>query len=499
MRKIWGICLVSMLLLSGCGALLAGSQKPSRFPEGTLRLAVQFQSPGHEEISFMVRDIQATRADGMVFSRPVEQVLRAGSEPRQVIFEVRLPTGAYQKIGLWFADAALHQPSADIPLDVPQEYTFLDLPVLIHPQGTVEAHINLEVRSQSRGKNAATGTGERMLFSARLTHGKKTAALKSLMLYVTNTADNTVSVLDRVNNSLVSVIQVGKRPQGIVVNERGTYAYVANAGSTTVSVIDTMTSEVEDTIDLPLAIHPSGITITPDGRYVFTANRESDNVTMIDTDLKKSIDTFGVGHKPFDLAVSPCGQWLYVTNQGSRDLYIVSIESRKLVDRVPVQAESGGIAVAEVSFSQDRLFIADSGSSAVQVFDIDLDALQKQERGGKSQFSPGHSVKKSFLLQGEYSPSRLVLDEERGKLYVANRKDNSVSSFSVASNSLNIQENRYQVGRNPTGLALDSARNYLYVVNSAEDSLSIIDLRQERVVESIRVGREPFGVDLIRK
>jgi YVTN family beta-propeller protein len=61
------------------------------------------------------------------------------------------------------------------------------------------------------------------------------------------------------------------------------------------------------------------------------------------------------------------------------------------------------------------------------------------------------------------------------------------------------QENRYQAGLSPIGLALDRARNFLYVVNSGEDSLSIIDLRQERIVESIKVGKEPFGVDLIQK
>jgi YVTN family beta-propeller protein len=319
------------------------------------------------------------------------------------------------------------------------------------------------------------------------------------MLYVTNTADNTVSVLDRVTNSLISVIQVGRSPKGVVVDPRGTYAYVANSGSNTVSIIDTMTNEIEDTIDLPLGIAPSGIAITRDGNYVFTANTESDNVSMIDTDLKKVIDTIRVGNRPVDLQVSPHGEWLYVSNQGSHDIYVIGLEGgRQLADRIQVQSEPAGIAVGE-----NRIFVANFDSSSVSLFDIKLAELSQ----GKSR-SAGHSVEKSSILKGEYGPVRIVLDEVERRIYVTNQKDNSVSTFmtpmtsSLISESANIQESRYQVGKRPTGLALDSARNYLYVVNSGENSVSVIDLRRERVVESIKVGGEPFGIDgidLIRK
>ena len=70
------------------------------------------------------------------------------------------------------------------------------------------------------------------------------------MLYVTNTGDDTVSVIDRLSNSVVSIVKVGRQPKGIVVNPEGTYVYVANFGSNSVSVIDTMTNEYEETIDL---------------------------------------------------------------------------------------------------------------------------------------------------------------------------------------------------------------------------------------------------------
>jgi len=501
---------VSLLFFfAGCAYLTQGPEGVCQTTQGSLGLYVRFYSPSHEEISFTIKDIQVTRTDGTVISRPIDQSLEAGSDWRQVRFEVRLPAGSYQRAGLSFTDATLLQSGSPVSLESPQNYTFLDLSFLITPQGTTNAYINLEVKSQSKGAEG----GAALLLSPRISQGRKPAGIKSLMLYVTNTADNTVSVLDRLTNSLISVIQVGRSPKGIVVNPRGTYAYVANSGSNTVSIIDTMTNElepVEDTIDLPLGIAPSNMAITSDGKYLFTANTDSDNVSMIDTELKKVIETFGVGNKPVDLRVSPGGQWLYVANQGSHDIYVVNIElGRQLVDRIPLQYEPSGIAVAGDGFSHDRVFVSNFDSSSLSLFDINLGNLQGQGRSGNAQFTPGHSVDKSSILQGEYGPAQIVLDEDRGRLYVTNQKDNSVSSFvisSISSTSIssasNIQESRCQVGKRPKGLALDRGRNYLYVVNSAEDSLSVIDLRQERVVESIKVGNEPFGVDgidLIRK
>ncbi|MEW5800832.1 MAG: YncE family protein [bacterium] len=497
------VCVLSFFLfLSGCAYLASEHDRPQQVQTGSLGLYVRFCSPAKEEISFTVKDIQLEGADGALVSRPVNQPLEAGSDGRQVFIEVKVPTGSYQKIGLSFTGASINRSGETILLESQEGYTFLDVPFLITPKRTTNAYVNLEVKSQKKGSD----TG--LLFSPRLSQGRKPAGVKALMLYVTNTDDNTVSVLDRLTNSTITVIQVGKAPKGIVVNPRGIYAYVANSGSNSVSIIDTMTNELEEeAIDLPLGIAPSRITITSDGKYVFTANMDSDNVSMIDTDLKKSIDTFDAGHQPVDLEVSSSGKWLYVTNQGSHDIYVIGIESHRLADRIPLQSEPAGIVVSGDGFSSDLLFVANFGSSSVFLFDIDLTLLENQGKAGND---PGYSVKKSSLLQAEYGPDQIVLDEDRGRLFVTNRKDNSVSSFRVPllsaaqkmPASAGIQESRYRTGKSPCGLALDSARNYLYVINSAEDSLSVIDLRQEQLIESIRVGRAPFGIDgidLIRK
>ena len=65
------------------------------------------------------------------------------------------------------------------------------------------------------------------------------------MIYVANSAANTISVIDGTTENVVSTIQVrGDNPRGIVVNPNTNLIYVANALSGTVSVINGMTNNV---------------------------------------------------------------------------------------------------------------------------------------------------------------------------------------------------------------------------------------------------------------
>ena len=78
--------------------------------------------------------------------------------------------------------------------------------------------------------------------------------------YVTNSQDNTVSVIDTATNTVVATVPVGVNPSGIAITPDGTRAYVATELGT-VSVIDTATNTVVATI--PIGGEPLGIAITP--------------------------------------------------------------------------------------------------------------------------------------------------------------------------------------------------------------------------------------------
>src|SRR4029079_3355089 len=82
------------------------------------------------------------------------------------------------------------------------------------------------------------------------------AAVAQTRGYVTNSGNNTVSVIDTATNTVVATIPVGTSPDGIAVTPNGAFAYVANLSSNNVSVISAATNSVVATVavgSLPVA------------------------------------------------------------------------------------------------------------------------------------------------------------------------------------------------------------------------------------------------------
>jgi YVTN family beta-propeller protein len=122
--------------------------------------------------------------------------------------------------------------------------------------------------------------------------------------YVTNFADNTVSVIDTASNTVVgSPISVGSGPAGVAITPNDLSAYVANFVSNTVSVIDTATNTVITTI--LVGQRPDFLTVSRDGASVFVPNQNSNTVSVIDTATNTVTATISVGVSPTGIATTP--------------------------------------------------------------------------------------------------------------------------------------------------------------------------------------------------
>ena len=66
--------------------------------------------------------------------------------------------------------------------------------------------------------------------------------------YITNSGDNTVSVIDTTSSTVTATLTVGNSPFGVAVTPDGSTVYVGNRSDNTVSVIDTASNTVTATI-----------------------------------------------------------------------------------------------------------------------------------------------------------------------------------------------------------------------------------------------------------
>jgi YVTN family beta-propeller protein len=150
-------------------------------------------------------------------------------------------------------------------------------------------------------------------------------AVANNKLYVANTWDNNVSVIDIDPGSatrwtkLAYNIPVQNSPSDMASRTDGVYVYVANSGSESISVINTPTDTVVAT--LSVGDYPNRVATSEGVLYI--TNFTGSNVSMVNANSNQVLSsTFSVGNYPIGIAVSPDGEKIYVVNNGNESVSI---------------------------------------------------------------------------------------------------------------------------------------------------------------------------------
>lgn len=114
---------------------------------------------------------------------------------------------------------------------------------------------------------------------------------------------------------------VGAQPEGLAVTPDGARVYVANSGDDSVSVIDVASGRVLAPISV--GARPVGVAVTSDGSAAYVVNSGDDSVSVIDTASGVVVEVVGVGASPSRVAVAPDGGHVYVTNSGANTVSVI--------------------------------------------------------------------------------------------------------------------------------------------------------------------------------
>jgi len=119
-------------------------------------------------------------------------------------------------------------------------------------------------------------------------------------VYVADTLNDQVVVLDGEGKSVSGQIPVGATPWNVAFTSDSTAAYVTNSGSDTVSVINTKSGSVTDTISVSRI--PTGISSL--GTQMWVTGNVSSTVSVIDTGSNAVIATvaLGISSEPISIA-----------------------------------------------------------------------------------------------------------------------------------------------------------------------------------------------------
>lgn len=458
------IFLIILPFLVGCQPMHLSSTAPST-EKGQVNLYLSTTDFPPSDITFTLTKIEVAREDKEWITlfegkREINSINLAG---RQIFLsENHLPTGRFEMMKTTFTEASLFLGGKKFTLAVPPPGEDLILPVefQIFRKESVSLFLNWDVKNSIKAK---------YLFQPIFLLKPQKMEIRRLLLYVTNTGSNNITVINRQNDQVVASIGVDNGPMGIVTSPSGDRIYVANSDSNTISIIDTSHNRVIDTISLNFGISPRELAISPDGRRLYVSNFHSNNVSIIDTVGKNMLGSLDVGNNPMGIGTNARGDKVYVVNSASNNLSVIDPFLEKVIYTVGVGSNPTDLIVA-----RDKIYVVNAGAGTIY------------------QINPRSFMVKKEITAG-FEPHKLV-GGLMDWIYVANRNSNDISFIPP---SMNMATQRIAVKNLPQEMVVDRERRKLYVANGGSDTISIIDLVREKLIGSIPVGKNPYGLALI--
>jgi YVTN family beta-propeller protein len=297
------------------------------------------------------------------------------------------------------------------------------------------------------------------------------AQTHSSPIFVLNSLDASVSVIDPLSWRESRRIAAGKEPHHLYLTPDSRSLIVANAMSDTLLFIDPVTAKVQRTVRG--IVDPYHLRFSPDMRWFVTAGNRMHHVDVyrwdgIELQLARRLST---GKIPSHIWINSSSSLAYVTLQGSDELMVIELASQTAKWRGPV-----GPMPADVYGTPDDHFVlvALTGGDAVEVYDVTGAAprLVKTIRTGQG----AHA----FRSAGD---ARHV--------YVSNRVANSISKIDLQ--SMSVVDTLPAPG-GPDCMDLSADGHYLYVTSRWAKRLSVINTTTRELVRQVKVGKSPHGV-----
>ena len=292
-------------------------------------------------------------------------------------------------------------------------------------------------------------------------------------VFVLNSLDANVSVIDPEKWVEVQRITTGKEPHHLYLTPDEKSVVIANALGDSLTFVDPKTAQVQRTVTG--IVDPYHLRFSPDMKWFVTAANRLNHIDFYrwdgkDLTLAQRVPT---GKTPSHLWIDSKSRTVYSTMQDSDELVAIDIATQKLKWRVktgPMPADLYG------SPDDKTLFIGLTGGKGVEVFDISSD----QQPARSVQIIPTGAGAHAFRAAGD------------GKhIYVSNRVANSISKIDMASRTA---VESYSAPGGPDCMDVSADGRYIYVGARWARKLLVIDTHEKKVIRSVNVGKSPHGV-----
>ena len=288
-------------------------------------------------------------------------------------------------------------------------------------------------------------------------------------IFVLNSLDATISVIDPKTWLVTKKIDTGKEPHHFYLSPDEKSLIVANAAADSLTFLDPRTAQVQRVVrDIRDPYH---LRFSPDMKWFVTAGNRLDHLDLYEWQnnvpvLKKRVRT---GKTPSHLWINSKSTLLYATMQDSDELVAIDLVTQTLLWRIKTGKQPADI----YGLADDKtLLVGLTGSDGIQVFDVSGAQPKLMQK----------------IVTGKGAHAFRSAGDKR-HVYLSNRIANTINKIDLT--TLKI------VATYPGGSGADCMEvmgNKLLVTSRWEKKLTVIDLTSGKIERQIPVGKSPHGV-----
>ncbi|HWI83952.1 YncE family protein [Ramlibacter sp.] len=297
------------------------------------------------------------------------------------------------------------------------------------------------------------------------------AAASAAPVFVLNSLDASVSVIDPAGWTETKRLPTGKEPHHLYMTPDEKSVIVANALADSLTFIDPRTAEIQRTVRG--IADPYHLRFSPDMRWFVVAGNRLNHVDVYrwDGSELKLAQRLPTARTPSHIWIDSRSTTAFVTMQDSDELWAIDLPTQTLKWRVKT-----GPMPADVFGTPDgkSLLLGMTGGDSVEVYDISgaQPRLAKAIKTGAG----AHA----FRSAGD------------GKhVFVSNRVANTIGKIDLQALTL---VDTYPAPGGPDCIDVLAGGKTLLVSSRWARKLTLIDTASRKVVRQIKVGKSPHGV-----
>jgi YVTN family beta-propeller protein len=165
-------------------------------------------------------------------------------------------------------------------------------------------------------------------------------AAQADLLYVLNSGEATISLIDATTREEIRRVPVLREPHHLVKTPDGSELVIADSGGNELIFVEPSTGEVKRRERIS---NPYHLDYSPDGKYLVIASLRRDQVDVYDAASLTLLQRFRPGDMPSHVAFSPDSKRAFVTLQGDRAVAAFDLDSRTQLWTVQVGPQPAGV------------------------------------------------------------------------------------------------------------------------------------------------------------